>query len=92
MDFLKNLLSLLSNDKVIDDAMPLLNLLKDNSFDIKKVLSSLDLSTILPLLEKLINTENSPPERYQSGENLHLTPISKVADSQIIYALNRYFS
>ena len=90
MEILQVLLSLLAKAESSGKLEPIINLFKDNSFDIKKVLSSLNLETLLPIFSEIFKGQkNSPTEKVGLGNGLN--PIAKIADKDIIYTLNRYF-
>ena len=91
MDLLQFILSLLGNDKIINLFAPIIELLKQNSFDIKKVLASLDPEMLKPIVQEFMNNINNRPA--QSAERTNgLKPISNLADKDIIFALNRYLA
>ena len=69
----------------------LLDLFAKNGFDLKKVLASLDLNTIAPLVETLFSfaqNNNRPTETV--GRYSGVNPIIKFADKDIVYSLNKY--
>lgn len=49
-----------------------------------------DISTIINLMQNIFNKKESPTE--QVGQSYYLSPISNIADKDIIFALNKYFS
>ena len=90
MEILQVLLSLLAKAESSGKLEPIINLFKDNSFDLKRVLSNLNLETLLPIFSKLFSEQkNSPTDSVGRGEGLN--PIAKIADKDIVYTLNRYF-
>ncbi len=91
MDLLQFITSLLGNDNMLKLLSPIIELLKQNSFDIKKVLASLDPEMLKPIIEEFIKSLNNRPA--QSAERIDgLQPISNIADRDIIFALNRYLA
>ncbi len=91
MDLLQFITSLLGNDDIVKLFSPIIELLRQNSFDIKKVLSSLDPEMIRPIIEEFMKNINNRPA--QSAERTNgLKPISNIADKDIIFALNRYLA
>lgn len=89
MEILKFLLSYFAKTYNINDYMPIFNLLKENSFDIKKTLSNLKPEYIKPLISLLLK-QKSPPKNGEDSYNLK--PIYSFADKSIINSLNSYFS
>ena len=59
------------------------NLLNFNINDLK----NLNLEKILPVLLDLVNKKD-----FESSKSYNLSPISNLADKEIVYALNKYFS
>lgn len=76
MDLLQILFQLLKTDKLGD----LLTLFGKN----------FDLSALSNILQNLFNKNQSPTEEV--GQSYYLSPISNIADKDIIFALNKYFS
>lgn len=89
MEILQVLLSLFSNGQNMQVIKDIFLLLKQNDFDIRKTILNLDSKTIEPIIEQFVkNINNRPTEtvgRYQG-----LTPISNIADKDIVYCLNKY--
>ena len=91
MDLLQFITSLLGNDNMVKLLSPIIELLRQNSFDIKKVLASLDPEMLKPIIEEFIKSINNRPA--QSAERIDgLQPISNIADRDIVFALNRYLA
>ena len=91
MELLQFISSLFSDDKIIKSISPIIVLLRQNSFDIKKVLASIDPEMIRPIIEEFMKNINNRPA--QSAERTNgLKPISNLADKDIIFALNRYLA
>ena len=91
MDLLQFITSLLGNDKMVKLLSPIIELLRQNSFDIKKVLASLDPEMLKPIIEEFIKNINNRPA--QSAERIDgMQPISNIADRDIVFALNKYLA
>lgn len=91
MEILQNLLSLLMNNQNLNGLKPIMDLLAKNSFDIKKTLSSLDLNSIMPIINQFMNTMKNKSPTTEYSPAVGLTPIANVADKEIVYTLNKYF-
>ena len=91
MDLLQFLLSLLFNGKNGGAFMPVIKLLADNSFDIKKTLSCLTPDQIEPIVKEFMRYENKKNPTDGCSPSVGLTPIALIADKEIVYTLNRYF-
>ena len=89
MELLQFLTSLLTNEKNSRFLTPIFEILKQNSFDLKKVLSNLDPQLLRPIIKEFISTINNRPTN-NVGRNNGLTPISNIADKDIIFSLNKY--
>jgi hypothetical protein len=64
--------------------------LKDNSFDIKKVINSLNPEILEPIIKEFTNAKKTnPTETVGFGEGLK--PIAAFADKDVVYTLNKYF-
>ena len=92
MEILQFLISFLVNEYG-KDFLPVFNHLKENNFDIKSAIKNIDISVILPLLEKFINLKETKTRSYETQERdiVGLKPISNIADRDIVYTLNKYF-
>ena len=93
MDLLQILASFLLDGKNSQAFMPIYKLFEQNSFDVRKVLSSLTPQTLAPLVKDFLSSikKNAPTEN-SVGSNYHLEPIANIADKDIVYTLNRYFN
>ena len=91
MEILQFLLSLLSGNENFKRFQPIFNLLKENSFDIKKVLAHLDINALAPILKDFMSFAKNPVENKNNFQSFGLTPIAKIADKDIVYTLNQYF-
>ena len=88
MDIMNLLKNFLSNGNA-QALLPVLNLLRENSFDIKRTLNSLTPETLAPIIQSfapISNPREKPDNAYFNG----VAPIANVADKEIVYALNRY--
>lgn len=92
MQILQFLTSIFSDNKLLSALAPIFKALVDNNFDLNKVLSSIDLTSLAPLLNVDSDNMKNPTEEFSVGENLGLSPISNLADSKIIYSLNKYLA
>ena len=90
MEILQNLLSFFLNEYNGGKFKPLFDLLKNNSFDIKKAISNLNLDAIAPLIQEFMQ-KNNPTQTQSVGRDYGLNPIAKIADKDIVYTLNQYF-
>ncbi len=91
MDLLQFITSLLGNDNMVKLLSPIIELLRQNSFDIKKVLASVDPEMLKPIIEEFMQSINNRPA--QSAERIDgLQPISNIADKDIIFTLNKYLA
>ncbi len=89
MEILQFLASLLTNEQNSKIITPILELLRQNSFDLKKVFSNLDPQALAPIIKEFMaNMNNRPTDTV--GRNNGLTPISNIADKDIIFSLNKY--
>ncbi|MBE7062069.1 MAG: hypothetical protein E7382_05985 [Clostridiales bacterium] len=80
MEILQTLISLLSNGINGNANSPVTDFLKN-----------VDLSQLAPLINGLFSRqEKSPTDSVGHGE--HLNPIANIADKDIVYTLNKYYS
>lgn len=91
MELLQFLTTFFKNNQNLKLIAPLIEILRDNNFDIKKALSSLTPEMIKPIIEQFSVVMNSAPNGFEQ-KNQGLTPISNIADKDIVYSLNRYLS
>ncbi len=90
MELLQILLSLLSNDK-LSAFTPLLELLRQNSFDIGKTIKSLTPEMLAPLFKELVKSAKQSSEPFTVRSTDGLKPIDGIADKFIVSSLNEYF-
>jgi len=87
LDFiLKNFLSGDAQEKFA----PVFKTVTENGFDLGKIIKNLDISAILPLLDGLFSAKSAAPPKTETANPL--SPVSDVADRDIIFALNRYIA
>ncbi len=87
VDVLKNLIPNINAGGLV----PIINLLRENSFDLKKTAQNLTPEKLAPIIESFSESAAT----YAAKTNTHangLSPIANVADKEIIYTLNRYLS
>lgn len=91
-DTIKNLFSGLNADAVL----PIINLLRENSFDIKKVAQNLTPEKIIPIVQSLAASKDGASPKSDtfsaSAPQTGTLAIANVADKEIVYCLNRYLS
>ncbi len=94
MDLLQILISFLNNLNTNSDLSPLIDLFKNNSFDLKKVLSNFSLETVTPIIKEFLRNFNQTknPTDCSVGQDFKLEPIAFIADKDVVYTLNRYFN
>lgn len=91
MEILQFLTAFFQNNQNLKLIAPIIEILRNNNFDIKRALSSLTPEMIKPIIEQFSVVMNSAPNNFkQSGQGL--TPISNIADKDIVYSLNKYLS
>ena len=91
MEILQILTAFFQNNQNLKLIAPIIDILRENNFDIKKALSSLSPQTIKPIIEQFSLYMNSSQTPFNSTSQ-GLTPISNIADKDIVYALNKYLS
>ena len=94
MDLLQFLLSLFNGSKDFEKFAPLLELLKNNSFNLSQTLQNLNLQTLAPIIQAFIKDapfKNQNPTDFSVGNNFGLNPITPIADKEIVYSLNKFF-
>ncbi len=91
MEILQFLTAFFQNNQNLKLIIPIINVLRENNFDIKRALSSLTPEMIKPIIEQFSVVMNSTPQGFNQ-KSQGLTPISNIADKDIVYSLNRYLS
>lgn len=91
MEIIKALLSFILGDKA-ETLSPVLDALKENSFDLVKFLNNLDLKTIAPVFDGLFGGKPNGSAFAPVSESADkLSAIEKIADEKIVATLNEYF-
>ncbi len=88
MEILQFLLSEFLKNGQNESLKPLFELLKDNSFDIKKVIKNLSPEIIAPFIQNFTGQNKSRANARQFNA---ISPIANIADRDIVYSLNKYF-
>ena len=91
MDIVEVLKKLIPNTNA-DALLPVINLLRENSFDLKKVAQSLTPEKIAPIIETFSKSAERAAETRKAEHANGVAPIANVANKEIIYTLNRYLS
>lgn len=89
MEILQFILNYFLSEYKDSPLSPVFKLFSDNGFDIKNVLSNLDLSKIMPIINLLLSSKIQKDSPIES-ESYKTTPIKNVADKEIVYILNSY--
>ena len=88
MEILQFLLSFFTQE-FGDKYKGVLELFKNNSFNLKSVLNNLNIETLAPLIKDIFSgIKNFSPQNNLQAEGL--LPIKNIADENIISALNEY--
>lgn len=92
MEILKALLSFILGERA-EALSPLIDALKDNSFDLLKFLSGADADKIAPLIKEFFGAKQDGAFRTEEpfSAPTKLSAIEKIADEEIVATLNRYF-
>ena len=94
MEILQFLLSLLNGNGGFEKFAPIIELLKNNSFNLSQTLQNLNLQTLAPILQAFMKDapfKNQNPTDFSVGNNFGLNPITPIADKEIVYSLNKFF-
>ena len=94
MEILQFLLSLLGENKSLENLAPIIELLKKNSFNLAGTLKNLNLQTVAPIIREFMQNnpfKNENPTENSVGNGYALNPIAPFADKDIVYSLNKYF-
>ena len=89
MEIVKALLSFILGDKA-ESLSPLLDALKENSFDLVKFLSNVDPEKIAPVFGEFFGAKD-PATNFDAPPPEKLSAIEKIADEKIVATLNEYF-
>ncbi|MEG9430512.1 MAG: hypothetical protein VZQ61_06295 [Christensenellaceae bacterium] len=89
-DIIKNLFSGLNAETVL----PIINLLRENSFDLKKVAQNITPEKIIPVVQAFASAKSATEEHHApfGAEKGGALTIANVADKEIVYCLNRYLN
>lgn len=89
MEILQLLTNLLSGEE-LGKFQPFFELLKSSDFNLSKILQNLTPEHLQPVINAFASQTKSRTEsvRQYSG----LSPISKIADKEVVYSLNKYLS
>lgn len=92
MEILKILLSSLLQTEKFDKFLPIFNLLKDNSFDIKQAIKHLNPEVVAPLIKDFLSFNNNNSNKNNGDNHFYgISPILDIADRNIVLTLNKYF-
>ena len=91
MEIIKFLIDFFTKNQNDFPFSPLIKLLEQNSFDLKKLFSNLSFENILPIIESFTAQKKDPFSTKKESFTNPLTPITDICDAEIISALNSYF-
>ena len=86
MDLLRFLTDLLQQNG-FEDLLKVLSALKEANFDIKTLIRRIDLEKLIPVITEFVNKKG-----FEVSKPSYLAPVSSIADKEIVYTLNKYFS
>lgn len=89
MQILDTLLSLLTSPDAKEKIAPILDAISKNNFNLAEVLKNIDITAVLPLVQSLFSQKQQTPPPVNANP---LSPVSDIADREIVFALNRYIS
>ena len=90
MDLIKKLLSIFLESDLGKKLKPILDLLISNNFDFSKVLSTLDLNTLMPLFSAFSSNDKNCSVEVPTEHNEVFSSIQPFACQNIVEALNQY--
>ncbi len=90
MEILQFLLSFFASEYGNGVLAPVLELLKQNSFDISKTLKNLKPEVFAPIAKEFFSSMNKKSPTEYNGRANGLSPVKNIADKEIIFALNRH--
>ena len=90
MELLQFLLSFFVEEYGGGNFKPVFDLLKNNSYDLKKTVSELKPETIAPIIQAFSSLKNNSVKSAPAN-GVGLSPLNGVADEKIIESLNAYF-
>lgn len=91
MELLQFLLSFFVEEYGGGKFKPVFDLLKNNSYDLKKTFSELKPETVAPIIQAFSSLKNDSGKTV-SENGVGLSPLNGVADEKILRSLNAYFS
>ena len=89
-EIIKNLFSGTNAETVL----PIINLLRENAFDLKKVVQNLTPEKIIPVVQAFASAKSATEDTAApfGAEKGGALTIANVADKEIVYCLNRYLN
>ena len=90
MEILQFLLSQFLGEENKSKIQPILKLLQDNSFNLRKVMQNVNPEMIIGLIKDFMKENKSRTETVR--QNFGVSPISNIANKDIVYNLNKYFA
>ena len=87
-EFLKNF----TDGKNAQTIARLFDFLRENSFDIKKILGAITPETLLSAFKYFDTFGKATPSGNPAAFANGVAPVANVADKEIVYALNRYLN
>ena len=91
MEILQFILNFLANNLGNGQLSCIFDLLKQNDFDISKTIKNFNPDSLAPILNSFMNMQKNS-HKEESYSPCGLNPIAKIADKDIVYTLNKYFS
>ncbi|MBE7086704.1 MAG: hypothetical protein E7369_00205 [Clostridiales bacterium] len=88
MELLQFILSFFLKEFGLSNLEPIIDGLKNNSLDLKSILSTLTPEMLSPILNGLFKKQDPSPNEGSKG----VSPIISFADKQIVDTLNAYFA
>ena len=92
MEILQFLISLLKDNQSIQKLAPIIQILQQNNFDLKSTLSSINPQVLAPFIQQFMQSMQKESPTEFVGQQNALSPISDIADKEVIYSLNKYLS
>ena len=92
MEILQFLISFFVKEYFGDKYAPILETFKNNSFDLKKVLSSLSPEVLTPILKDFLSGAKKESPASYNELSFGIEPIKNIADSEIVFLLNAFLS
>ena len=92
MEILQFLISYLLENSNNQRFLPIIELLKQNSFDVKKTVRNLNVQTVAPIIRSFLDITNNSNTQQKESEFCGTKPIVDFADQKIILSLNSFFA